>query len=96
MSFNFLAAQGGGLRGLTIDGIAPEIAAIADGRYAPARALYLYVKQGQLTQAPGLRAYLAEFTGPAASGPGGYLTLRGLVPLAPSERSAAGGLSPIR
>ncbi len=96
VSFNFLTAQGGALRGVALDGVAPDLAAIADGRYPAARALFLYVKQAQLGAAPGLRDYLAEITGPAASGPGGYLTARGLVALPPHERAAAGGLTPLR
>lgn len=96
VSFNFLAGQAGGLRGIAVDGVAPSPAALAGGSYPMARTLYLYVKQAQLTAAPGLRDYLAEFTGTAASGPGGYLTARGLVPLPPGARAAAGSLTPIR
>ena len=95
-SYNFLAAQDGVLRGVAIDGVAPRLAAIADGRYAPARPLYLYVKTAQTRVKPGLQGFLAEITGAAASGPGGYLTARGLVPLPPSERAAAGEPTPIR
>jgi len=86
VSFNFLTAQASSLRALPIDGVAPSLAAIAEGRYAPARALHLYVKTSHLARVAGLRRYLEEVTGEAASGPGGYLTALGLVALPPEER----------
>jgi phosphate transport system substrate-binding protein len=88
VSFNYLTAQAGSLRGLPIDGVAPSLASIAQGRYAPSRPFYLYVKNAHLNRVRGLAGYLAEITGAAASGPGGYLTARGLVALPPEERAA--------
>ncbi|WP_193367434.1 substrate-binding domain-containing protein [Pelagibius marinus] len=90
-SFNFLERQGGRLNGLAVEGVNPRAAAIADGRYAPSRPLYLYAKPGQAKDSPGLNGYLAEVLGPAAAGPGGYLTTRGLVPLPAAN---AGGVAP--
>jgi len=46
------------------------------------------VKNAHLNRVAGLSGYLAEITGEAASGPGGYLTARGLVALPPEERAA--------
>lgn len=80
-SFNFLAAQGARLGPLAVDGVAPGAAAIAEGRYAPSRPLYLYAKPAQARDTPGLDGFLAEIRSPAAAGPGGYLVARGLVPL---------------
>ncbi|MEQ8355140.1 MAG: substrate-binding domain-containing protein [Kiloniellaceae bacterium] len=100
-SFNFVQAdRGRRLRGVAVDGVVPSLPAIAEGSYAPARPLYLYVKPTHAAAIPGLKDYLAEIMSEAASGPGGYLVDRGLVPLPPGERAAladgAGGLTPLR
>lgn len=98
--FNFLAGQRGGLQGVAIGGVAPSLVTIADGSYSPARALYLYVKPAHAGAIPGLRGYLAEIAGEAASGPGGYLTGRGLTPLPAPGRAqlleTASRLPPLR
>lgn len=86
VSFNFLTARANRLRALPVDGVTPSLAAIAEGRYTPARALHLYVKTSHLGSVAGLRGYLEEVTGEAAGGPGGYLTPLGLVALPPEER----------
>jgi phosphate transport system substrate-binding protein len=97
--FNDLGAAGASLRPVPVDGVAPTAAGLADGSYRPARPLHLYVKRAHADAVPGLRDYLAEILGAAASGPGGYLTTRGLVPLAPAEaeaqRAAARNLPPL-
>ncbi|GAB4364469.1 MAG: PstS family phosphate ABC transporter substrate-binding protein [Kiloniellaceae bacterium] len=86
-SFNAFAAAPT-LRAVPIDGVAPEAASIAGGRYPLARPLQLYVKPAHSRIAPGLGGYLAEILGEAAAGPGGYLTRLGLVPLPPAEAAA--------
>ena len=85
-SANTFAAQP--LQPLPIEGVVPDAAAIAEGRYPLSRPWLLYVKPAQVKSVAGLRAYLAEITGEAAAGPGGYLTRRGLVPLPPDEAAA--------
>lgn len=87
-AFNFQQDHAERLQAVAVDGVAPSAASIADGRYSPARALYLYVKRQHLDSIPGLRGYVAEIAGEAASGTGGYLTGRGLIPLLPAERAA--------
>lgn len=94
-SFNFLERQGASLNGLAVEGVPPSAAAIADGRYPLARPLYLYAKPGQAKDSPDLNGYLAEVLGPAASGPGGYLTARGLVPLPAGQGGGTAGLAPL-
>ncbi|MEO3428481.1 substrate-binding domain-containing protein [Pelagibius sp. CAU 1746] len=93
-SFNFLDRQGARLDALAVEGISPRAAAIADGRYPPARPLYVYAKPGQAKDTPGLDGFLAEIRGAAASGPGGYLTLRGLVPLPAGQGGGTAGRVP--
>ncbi len=87
-AFNFQQDNTERLQAVAVDGVAPSAASIADGRYGPSRALYLYVKRQHLDSIPGLRSYVAEIAGEAASGTGGYLTRRGLIPLLPAERAA--------
>jgi phosphate transport system substrate-binding protein len=97
--FNYLAANATGVHSVPIDGVPPSQASIADGSYALARPLQLYVKRAHATAIPGLRDYLAEMLSPAAGGAGGYLILRGLVPMPPAEaeaqRAAARSLPPL-
>jgi phosphate transport system substrate-binding protein len=76
--FSYLERQGGRLRGIPIEGVAPTEETIGSERYAGARPLYIYVKADQVDRVPGLRAFLAEYAG--AIGPDGYLAQRGLVP----------------
>ncbi|MGF1592452.1 MAG: substrate-binding domain-containing protein [Kiloniellaceae bacterium] len=99
IGFNELALAGGGLRAVPVDGVAPTAAGLADGSYRPARPIHLYVKRAHADAVPGLKDYLAEILGAVASGPGGYLTARGLVPLAPAaaeaQRAAARSLPPL-
>ena len=65
--FNYLAANPAGVHSVPIDGVAPSLASIADGSYALARSLQLYVKRAHATAIPGLKAYLAEIVSPQAA-----------------------------
>lgn len=98
-TFNHLALRGDDLLSVPLDGVAPSPAAIADGLYPAARPVYLYVKRAHADAVPGLKDYLATLLGDAARGPGGFLTARGLVPLAPAaaaaQRAAAESLPPL-
>jgi phosphate transport system substrate-binding protein len=97
-SFNHLALRGNGVVAVPLDGVAPSPATIADGRYSAARPVHLYVKRAHAA-VPGLKAYLATLLSDAASGPSGFLTDRGLVPLAPAaaaaQRATAESLPPL-
>jgi len=85
--FSFLQQNADRLQGSRIDGVAPSFDAIASGRYAVSRSLFFYVKNAHVGLVPGLREYVAEFVGEAASGDGGYLAGKGLIPLTPAERA---------
>jgi len=85
--FPYLRAQPGVLRGLPVDGVAPDGATIADGRYPGARRLFLYVKRDHLGAVPGLRRFLRLYV--AAGGERGVLAARGLIPAPPPERARA-------
>ena len=72
----------------TVNGIAPTAATIANGSYPLSRSLYIYIKKSNLGVTPGLREFVEEFLSDAASGRGGYLQGRGLIPLAPAQHEA--------
>jgi phosphate transport system substrate-binding protein len=72
----------------TINGIAPNATTIANGSYPLSRSLYIYVKKSNLGVTPGLREFVEEFLSDAASGRGGYLQGRGLIPLPPAAHEA--------
>lgn len=86
--FSFLEQNMDTVKPLTIDGVAPSAAAIADGSYPLARSLYIYVKKQHIGVTPGLKEFVMEFMSDAAAGRGGYLQDRGLVPLPADELAA--------
>ncbi len=69
-----------------IGGVTPTFDSIADGSYPISRPLYFYVKKSHARLVEGLPEFLAEFTSEDASGPFGYLSYRGLVPLREQTR----------
>ncbi|MBC2650574.1 substrate-binding domain-containing protein [Novosphingobium aerophilum] len=75
--YSYLAENGDRLRGLTLDGVTPSYATIADFRYPGARPLYIYVKAAHLEAIPGLKAFVAEWV--ASWGPDGLLARQGMV-----------------
>jgi len=72
----------------SVNGIAPTAATIANGTYPLSRSLYIYIKKSNIGVTPGLREFVEEFLSDGASGRGGYLQGRGLIPLAPAQHEA--------
>jgi phosphate transport system substrate-binding protein len=68
----------------TIDGVKPSFQTIASGQYPLSRSLFIYVKKSRLDLTPGLRAFVREYVSDSATGRGGYLQERGLIPLPPA------------
>ena len=91
--FSYLAENSTQVEGIAIDGVAPTAATISSGGYALARPLFLYVKRAQIGKVRGIAEFLAEYTSEQALGPSGYLAARGLVPLAPADRSRQAALA---
>ncbi len=89
--FSFLDQNGDKIQGSAINGFDPSFENIADGLYAVSRPLYFYVKRAHLDLTPGLGDYVAEFISDTATGDEGYLSDRGLIPLAGAERAAMVG-----
>lgn len=94
ISYDQLQASGGNLVALTLDGVLPTQGSIYAQDYVATRIVYVYAKR-QHTRlregvgvVRGIREFLNEATSEAASGPGGYLSVTGLVPLPPADRAA--------
>jgi phosphate transport system substrate-binding protein len=94
VSFDQLAASGGNLTPIAIDSVVPSVASIGSLDYEPARTFFLYAKrqhsrnQQGVGVVRGIHEFLVESTSEQAAGPGGYLSVAGLVPLVPAERAA--------
>ncbi len=67
----------------SVNGVRPSAQTISDGSYPLSRSLYIYVKKANLGVTPGLQDFVNEFVSDAATGRGGYLQGRGLIPLPP-------------
>jgi phosphate transport system substrate-binding protein len=79
--YSFLEENPDKVKGSAINGIKPTAGAIADGSYPLSRSLYIYVKKSRLATTQGLQGFVDEFVSDAATGRGGYLQQRGLIPL---------------
>lgn len=87
--FSFLEENGDKVKGARINGVEPTPQTIANGSYPLSRSLYVYVKKSRLGVTPGLQEFVAEYLSDAATGRGGYLQSRGLIPLPPAQHEAA-------
>ncbi|MBP7648368.1 MAG: substrate-binding domain-containing protein [Phenylobacterium sp.] len=87
------------IKGASINGVKPSAGSISDGSYPLARSLYIYVKKSHIGVTQGLQDYLNEFVSDAATGRGGYLQSRGLIPLPAGQhdgqQAAAQKLTPM-
>ncbi|MFD2176899.1 substrate-binding domain-containing protein [Veronia pacifica] len=96
--FSFLDQNSDKVQGSQIAGVAPSFDAIGDGSYPVSRSLYFYVKKAHQNVIPGLKEYVTSFTSEDAIGDEGYLTDRGLIPLAARDwkvvRNSAVDLKP--
>ena len=89
--------NGEGIKALSVDGVTPTFETVASGAYPAARSFYVYLKKAHVGVVPGLKEFLGEFTSNSASGGGGYLQSKGLIPLATGahagNRTAVMGLT---
>ncbi len=81
--YSFLEENANSIKAASVNGVKPTAQAIASGAYPLSRSLYIYVKKSQIGVTPGLKEFMAEFVSDAATGRGGYLQGRGLIPLPP-------------
>ena len=86
--YSFLEENTAKLRGVPLNGVAPEFENITSGKYPGARRMYVYIKKAHVGVVPGLDKFAAEYVSPKALGEDGYLAKKGLVTLPKSEADA--------
>tara|TARA_X000001036_G_scaffold45935_1_gene36779 strand:+ start:178 stop:1074 length:897 start_codon:yes stop_codon:yes gene_type:complete len=69
----------------TINGVEISLEGIQDGSYPISRPLYFYAKMQHEEVIPGFKEYIELFMSDKATGPSGFLTDIGLIPLAEGE-----------
>ena len=84
--FSFLDQNADSVQGSIVDGTPPTFENIADGSYPVSRSLFFYAKKDNVGVVPGIEEYLGEFLSERASGPDGYLSEKGLIPMNDTER----------
>jgi phosphate transport system substrate-binding protein len=87
LGYSYLEQNADKIRPVTIAGIAPTEATIADLSYPGARKLYIYVKGEHMAAKPKLRDFVASYA--KLWNKGGPLERRGLVPFAGPDATAA-------
>ncbi|WP_458791946.1 substrate-binding domain-containing protein [Yoonia sp. MH D7] len=80
--YSFLYENLDKLKGVMIEGVEPSIDTIADKSYPVSRPLYFYIKNAHRGVIPNLNEFIEEYMSDDALMAGGYLSERGLVPLA--------------
>jgi len=76
--YSYLSTNLDKIKAISIGGITPNMATIADGSYPGSRAMFIYVKKAHIGVIPGLLEFVTEFAKGSATG--GYLNERGLIP----------------
>ena len=98
--YSFLEENASKVKGVAINGVAPNYATISSFKYPGARPLYIYVKNAHVRAIPAIRAFVAEITKESAIGPKGYMLAGGLVAAPGGVRAraqmAARTLSPVK
>lgn len=87
LGFSWLDANRFQIQAARIDGIEPTADSISSWKYPLARPLFIYVKRAHAGRIPGLLQFVEEFVSDRAIGPGGYLAMRGLMPLSVGHRA---------
>ncbi len=86
--YSFLREQHGQGQGREGRRRRPDVRHHLVGAYPLSRSLYIYVKKANIGVTPGLKEFLDGFTSDAATGKGGYLQQRGLIPLPQADHEA--------
>jgi len=97
--YSFLEENSAKLRGVPLNGVAPDFDEITSGKYPGARRMYVYIKKQHVGLVPGLDKFAAEYVSNKALGEDGYLAKKGLVTLPKNElegvRKSTLGLTPM-
>ncbi len=86
--YSFLYENSDTLKAVSVEGVAPSVETIADASYSVSRPLFFYVKNAHKGVIPGLEEFVTEYVSEESFGEGGYLSERGLIPLAADKREA--------
>ena len=86
--YSFLENNLDKVKAAKVEGVAPTFETISSGAYPLSRSLYIYVKKANLGVTPGLREFVDAFVSDSATGKGGYLQERGLIPLPETDHVA--------
>ncbi|HEX5377899.1 MAG TPA: substrate-binding domain-containing protein [Phenylobacterium sp.] len=86
--YSFLENNMDKVKAAKVEGVAPTFETISNGTYPLSRSLYIYVKKGNIGVTPGLREFVDAFVSDGATGKGGYLQERGLIPLPEADHAA--------
>lgn len=87
LGYSYLEGNSDKVRAVTIAGVEPTEATIADLSYPGARKLYIYVKGEHMQAKPKLRDFVAAYA--KQWGKGGGLERKGLVPFAGADATSA-------
>ena len=87
LGFSYLAANADKVAAVSLAGVAPSEATIADLSYPGSRTLYIYVKGEHLAAKPKIKDFVTAYA--KAWGKGGPLEARGLVPFGAADAAAA-------
>ncbi|MES1944249.1 phosphate binding protein [Salinisphaera sp. PC39] len=85
--YSFLEENRDKVAAATIDGVAPERAAIGSGEYPVSRSLFFYVKKAHIGEVPGLVEYVDLFVSPQMISDEGYLKGLGLISLPAADQA---------
>ena len=87
LGFSYLEENLDKVKPVSLAGVAPTEATIADLSYPGSRKLYLYIKGEHLAIKPGIKQFIAAYA--KSWGQGGSLEKRGLVPFAATDAEGA-------
>ena len=87
LGYSYLEANADKVKPVSLAGIAPTEATIADLSYPGSRKLYVYVKGEHLAAKPAMKQFIDNYA--KAWGKGGLLEKRGLVPFAAADAASA-------
>ena len=95
LGYSFVEENAERVKGLNINGVAPNYATISTFKYPGARPLFIYVKNQHAAAIPGIKQFVAEYVRETTWGAKGYLTQYGLIasPDAVRARSVRMGMS---
>ena len=83
--YSYMEENAGKVKGITMSGVAPTAATIADGTDPGARVMYIYVKKAHVGKVPGISEFMQAFIDMGAVG--GPLAKIGLIPSTDAVRA---------